>query len=194
MKNRFNLLLIFAAVSILCAVLSGSIFFLATIEEEAYPGDARQRLRQWEANDPFVPPVDGRISPLRFQRFLLVNNDLSGILQKVREKFEESNWRIGFELIKMHPEWAQQKYTALRRHRLSPREYDWMARLVIRFWINRWQKESLPILNDFGWQPDQIKTANDPAENQQIFLSHETELNRIFDILWPERPRTSVAD
>jgi hypothetical protein len=87
----------------------------------------------------------------------------------------------------MHPEWLANKYLALKKHGLSPREYDWIADCVTEFWIFRWKQESAEKLGEYGWelQPS-MRSDKLCAENYTLFQEYENDLDKIFDILWPQ--------
>jgi hypothetical protein len=86
----------------------------------------------------------------------------------------------------MQPEWAGKKYIALNKFNLSPKEYDWIVDSVIDFWIYKWKKESVENLRNYGWELESLPEESIRPANYDLFVSHEKDLNRIFDILWPE--------
>ena len=90
-------------------------------------------------------------------------------------------------MIKIQPEWARKKYNALNKYNLSPKEYDWIVESVIDFWIYKWKKETVENLRDYGWELESFPEDSIQPANYNLFVSHEDDLNQIFDILWPEK-------
>ena len=146
---------------------------------------------RWEQEDTFSPPEDDRISKKQLALFIQVNESLAADIQKIRRQFEENSWRIAFDLIKIQPEWAGKKYIALKKYNLSPKEYNWIVNRVTDFWIYQWKEESLDRLREFGWDFEDYSETPVKPVNYELFSAYEEDLNRIFDILWPEK---SIAD
>ena len=176
---------------ILLSGLSGGYFLLTRVylpDEINANSNARLMLR-WENEDRYQPPEDGRIPPENLSMFLRVNDALTDYLKRIKEQFEQNNWQIAFEMIKMQPRWAGIKYHALKENGLSPKEYEWISNCVTDFWIYRWKEESLEKLHAYGWDFELSPKNNIRPLNYDLLLAHEEELNQIFDILWPEKPQ-----
>ena len=174
---------------ILIGALFISYFWITRIylPEQYDAHDNSRLLMQWEQEDTFVIPADGKISEQQLLLFLKINEQLFVEIEKLRQKFEEKSWTIAFEVIKMQPEWAAKKYIALKKFHLSPKEYDWIGDSVIHFWIYKWKKETVENLRDYGWELETAQEESIKPVNYNLFVAHEHDLNRIFDILWPEK-------
>jgi hypothetical protein len=187
-KKILWIILLSAAVLLLSGLASSYYWITRIYLPEQLDADTNSRLLlQWEQEDNFVPPANGKITKEQFILFLLINESLSAEIQKLRKQFEENSWFIAFEVIKMQPEWAGKKYIALNKFNLSPKEYDWIVDSVIDFWIYKWKKESVENLRDYGWELESFPEDSIQPVNYKLFVSHENDLNRIFDILWPEK-------
>jgi hypothetical protein len=151
-------------------------------------------LNKWYTEDSFRPPKDNKIKPEQIQAFIHANQHLAYLLERMQKEFEENSWSIAFEVIKMQPEWQARKFVALQEVHLSPVEYDWIADQVARFWIYRWKEESRQMLNEYGWS---FENGNDDEEKVQInydlLLRYESDLNKIFNLLWPEHQTKKVS-
>jgi hypothetical protein len=87
----------------------------------------------------------------------------------------------------MQPEWAANKYIALKKFNLSPQEYDWIVQQVVAYWLYRWKESSITKLREYGWELENISPdAGDKPINYELFLDHEDELIKLIEILWPE--------
>ena len=190
MIRKRNLILILLAGIILLLTGFGSSYFWLTriyLPREIDANENARELVQWTERDTFIPPEDRKLDERRLILFIHVNESLSFIFRKFRRQFEENSWRLAFDVIKMQPEWAGNKYLALKKFNLSPREYDWIVDLVIEFWIYRWKENSITKLREYGWELENMTP--DPKEkpiNYDLFLDNEDELNKLIEILWPE--------
>jgi hypothetical protein len=194
MAKKRTLWIVFISGFILLLTGFGSSYYWITriyLPEQMDANLDSQLFIQWEAEDTFSPPDDDRISKKQMALFMQVNESLTADIQKIRQQFEENSWRIAFDLIKIQPEWAGKKYRALKKHNLSPKEYDWIVNRVTDFWIYRWKEESLDRLREFGWEFEDSSDTKVKPVNYDLFSAYEEDLNRIFDILWPEK---SIAD
>ncbi len=188
-RNRVLWIVLLSAAVLLISGLASSYYWITRIyiPEQLDAHDNARLLMQWAQEDNFLPPVNGKISKTQFMLFLQINESLTAEIQKLRRQFEENSWSIAFEVIKMQPEWAGKKYTALNKFNLSPKEYDWIVESVIDFWIYKWKKESVQNLRDYGWELESFQEDSIQPANYNLFISHKDDLNRIFDILWPEK-------
>ena len=188
-RTKIVWIIIISVFVILLGALFSSYFWITRIylpEQFDAHNDSRL-LMQWEQEDTFVPPVNGKISEQQFLIFLKINEQLFVEIQKLRRKFEENSWDIALEVIKMQPEWAAKKYIALKKFNLSPKEYDWIVDSVIHFWIYKWKKETIENLRDYGWELERTQEESIKPVNYNLFMAHEHDLSRIFDILWPDK-------
>jgi hypothetical protein len=184
--------LLSAAILLLTGLASSYYWITRIYLPEHLDADENARLLvQWEKEDPFIPEENALISETQFARFLQVNESLSVEIQKLQKHFEENSWSFAFEVIKIQPEWAGKKYIALKKFGLSPKEYDWIADSVIEYWIYNWKKESVENLREYGWEMESFPQDSIPPSNYVLFTHHEKELNRMFDLLWPEK---SISD
>jgi len=191
-KHKVLWIVLLSAAVLLISGLASSYYWITKIYlPEQLDAHLNSRLLlQWEQEDNFKPPEDGKISEEQLVQFLQINESLSVEIQKLRQQFEENSWSIAFEVIKMQPEWAGKKYIALNKFNLSPKEYDWIANAVIEFWIYKWKKESVENLREYGWELESYPKESKQPVNYNLFASYEKDLNRIFDILWPEKPNS----
>ena len=186
-------IILLSAVILLVTGLASSYYWITRIYlPEQFDADTNaQLLMKWEKEDPFVPNKKDIITEEQFQRFLEVNASLSVETRKLQKQFEENSWTIAFEVIKIQPEWAGKKYIALKKFGLSPKEYDWISDSVIDFWIYKWKKESVENLREYGWELESFPEDSVRPVNYHLFSKHEKDLNRMFDLLWPEQ---SISD
>jgi len=188
-KKKILWIVFLSAAALLISGLASSYYWITRIylPDQLDAHTNARLLYQWAQQDTFVPPANGKITEDQFLLFLEINESLSFEIQKLRQQFEENSWTIAFEIIKMQPEWAGKKYVALNKFNLSPKEYDWIVDSVIDFWIYKWKKESVENLRDYGWELESLPEESSRPANYDLFVSHEKDLNRIFDILWPEK-------
>ena len=190
MTRKKNLIIILAAVVVALIVgFTGSYHYIKYVylREQIETNVNAKELLAWYETDNFVPPADNRISEIQLINFFKVNHDLIYLVQKVHDEIENNRWLLGFEVLKMQPEWLSAKYTGLKKYQLSPLEYDWIVRQVIYFWFFRWQENSMEKLRDSGWTPDSMEFVNRAKPpNYYLFLEYEDDLDLIFELLWPE--------
>ena len=169
----------------------GSSYYWLTkiyIPEKIDSNKNAKLLNEWILADSFIPPPDGKITPNQLDLFIKVNSSLSFLLRKIRRQFEEDSWRIAFDIIQMQPEWAANKYLALKKFKLSPKEYDWIADQVLEFWIFRWKEESVAKLKEYGWELNSLSEQEEnKLLNYDLFKKNEKELNNIFSVLSTEK-------
>jgi len=192
MARKRTLFLIFSAGIILLLTGLGSSYYWLTriyLPKQIDANENASKLMEWTKNDDFIPPADGRINEAKLILFIQMNESLSFMFKKLRRQFEEHSWRLAFDIIKMQPEWGGNKYLALKKFNLSPREYDWMVNLAIEFWIYRWKEYSIERLHELGWKLENF-TPNPKKKplNYELLLKYEDDINKIFDILWPKEP------
>ena len=188
-RRRTKIIVFIAGFFILLSGFGSSYYWVTQVYlPEIINADENARLYQtWADSDTFRTPMNKPISRLQLEKFIRVNESLTFLLQRLRYKFEENSWTSAIDMIRMHPEWLANKYLALKKHGLSPREYDWIADCVTEFWIFRWKQESAEKLGEYGWelQPS-MRSDKLCAENYTLFQEYENDLDKIFDILWPQ--------
>jgi len=187
-RTRTKIIVFFAGLFILLSGFASSYFWLTQIYlPEIINADENARLyQQWFETDTFRVSHNEPISHTQLIRFLHVNESLTFLLQRLRHQFEENSWALAIDMIQMRPEWLANKYLALKKHGMTPREYDWIADCVSEFWIYRWKQESAAKLEDYGLElKPSLRSDKLCAENYKLFLAYEDELNKIFEILWP---------
>ncbi len=187
-KKKYILIILSSTFFALVAGAAGSFYWIKNVylKEQMQLKINAVKLTEWYQSDPFVTPGDNKISDSQMRSFIKVNHDMSYLLERMQQQFQESSWSIAIDVIKMQPEWLASKYTALREHGLSPMEYDWIADQVLRFWVHQWKQESLQILKEYGWSLDTANRNKDSImANYELFMKYDHELNKIFDLLWP---------
>jgi hypothetical protein len=200
MARKKTILIVFLAGIILLLTGFGSSYFWLTriyLPQHIDTNENSRKLNEWIKLDEFTPPSDGIITADQFNYFLQVNHSLSFLFRRLRRQFEEHSWSIAFDIIKMQPEWAANKYIALKKFNLSPQEYDWIVQKVVTYWVYRWKESSITKLREYGWQLENISPdAKDKPINYELFLDHEDELIKLMEILWPENSlhKQLVAD
>jgi len=111
----------------------------------------------------------------------MVNQSLYYFLQNVKHQFNESQWQVIVELIKMQPTWEAKKYSALKKFEISPREYEFITEEVSNYWRIRLKEISVEKLEKSGWE---LFAANfeeiDQTVNYDLFLSKDDQLNNLF--------------
>jgi len=187
-RKKIIWIIFLSTVILLATGLASSYYWITRIYlPEQMDSDANSRLMiQWEQEDLFLPSKDKIITEEQFRRFLQINESLSNEIQKIRNQFAENSWSIAFEVIKIQPEWAGKKYIALKKFNLTPKEYNWIADSIIEFWIYKWKKEYVKSLRDYGWELESFPEDSIRPANYKMFITYEDDLNRIFDLLWPE--------
>lgn len=188
-KKRVLWIIFLSAFILLLCGLGTSYFWLTRIylPEQLDAHENARLLLIWEKEDIFSPPDQNKMTEHQLALFLQVNESLSAELHKIKREFEENSWWIAFDIIRLQPEWAGKKYLALRRFELSPKEYDWIVKCVLEFWIYRWKEESIEHLREFGWEFEEYSQDTKKPANYELLLSYEDDLSRIFEILWPEK-------
>lgn len=196
MTRKKNILIILSAIVIALIIGTlGSYYYIKHVylREQIETNAHAQNLLNWYETDRFTPPADNRISEAQLINFFKLNHDLIYLVQKVHTEIENNNWMIGFEVLKMQPEWLSAKYLGLKKYGLSPLEYDWIVRQVIYFWFFRWRENSIEKLRDSGWTPENMEFADRPKPpNYYLFLEYEDDLNLIFELLWPDQSSADI--
>jgi hypothetical protein len=167
------------------------------LPERINTNEHARQFSEWYKQDTFVPPDDHLINAGQLDAFLKVNKDLSVLLKKFHRQMEENKWRIAIDIIKMQPEWIAHKFVSIKKNRLSPREYEWIEKEIVHFWIYRWKESYVAKLREYGWEMQMFADSVEiKPVNYLLLLEHEKQLNRIFDILWPQETvlQTITAD
>jgi len=188
-RTRTKIIVFFAGLFILLSGFGSSYFWITQVYlPDIINADENARLyQQWFDQDTFQASLNKPVSREQLEKFLRINESLYFLLQRLRQHFEENSWTMAIDMVQMHPEWLANKYLALKKHGLSPREYDWIANCVVEFWIYRWKQESAEKLEDYGWEvKPSLRSDRLCAENYTLFLNYEDDLNKILDILWPQ--------
>jgi len=188
-KYKYLLIIFFSTFFALVIGFIGSYYWIKHVylQEEIAANENAVKLNDWYQQDLFNPPEDGRITNKQILAFIEVNKDLVYLLTRMRQQFEENNWLIAIDVIKLQPEWLAQKYLALKKCNMSPVEYDWIVDQVVRFWIYRWKEESLEKFKSYGWRFDNIDYNEELLPpNYELLLTYDSDLSQIFNLLWPE--------
>ena len=188
-RKKTFIIIFLAGFVILLSSFGGSYFWITRLylPEQINTNENARLLKEWETKDDFKIPSNGEISPEQLEKFIQVNEGLSYILQEFKHQFEENTWRIAFDIIKVQPEWASNKYTILKKYNLSPIQYNWIAEQVLDFWICRWKEESIEKLKKYGWELENFSLDNNKRpKSYELLIKHEKELNKILDIFWLE--------
>ncbi len=194
-RTRTKIIVFFTGLFILLSGFSSSYYWITQVYlPEIINADENARLyQQWFESDTFRISENQPISRVQLEQFIRINESLSFLVQRMRQHFEDNSWTFAIDMIQMRPEWLANKYLALKKHGLTPREFDWIANCVVEFWIYRWKEESAEALEDYGWEvKPSMRTDHHCAENYTLFLDYEDDLNKIFEILWPQT--TAGAD
>jgi hypothetical protein len=199
LRKRTYVIIILAGFILLLSGFGSSYYWLTRIylPKQLDANINAKNLITWQKEDTFEPPADGKILRIQLHRFIQVNESLSFILRHMHDQFEDQSWRFAYELIEMQPEWSANKYVALKRFGLSPREYDWIFKQVVEFMVQRWKEESISKLKTFGWdfssKKDEMK---DLSVNYDLLLEHQTDLSQLYEIFWPAEhsPPVILAD
>ena len=188
LQKRTYVIIILAGFILLLSGFGSSYYWLTRIylPEQLDANINAKNLIAWQKVDPFIPPPDGKILRIQLHRFIQVNESLSFILRHMHDQFEDQSWRFAYELIGMQPEWSANKFVALKRFGLSPREYDWIFDQVLKFMIQRWKEESISKLSTFGWDfNSQRDEEKELPVNYDLLLEHQNDLSHLFEIFWP---------
>jgi len=189
-RKKTFIIVFFSGLILLISGVGTSYFWLTRIYLPQQTDSNMNALlfNDWMQNDLFKPPGDDQITHDQIEKFILINESLSFLVYRLRRQFADNSWQIAFNILKMQPEWTGHKYLALKKIGMSPREYEWISNLVVKFWIYRWKEESLEKLRELGWQFESFSSEkNERPVNYDLLLDHENELNRLFNILWSEK-------
>lgn len=187
MLRKHPLLIIFTAGFILLISGIGTSYFWLTriyLPDQINANTDALNFQKWYDSDLYIFPPDKKISNEQLDKFILVNESLHYFLQQLKTKFNESQWQVAFELIKMQPAWNAKKYQALNKFNLSPREYEFINEELTKYWILRLKEISIKKLHNSGWEilTDNVDK-NDQTVNYDLFLSREDELNNVITLL-----------
>ena len=194
-RKRSYIIIISAGLILLISGFGSSYFWLTRIylPEQIDANTNAKKMKEWQAQDMFTPPADKRISRSQLQQFIQVNESLAFLLHRLHSQFEDHSWRFAFDMIEVQPEWTASKYLALKKHGLSPREYDWIFDQVVTFMIHRWKEETARKLSQYGWDISKIEVSeSEMAVNYELFVENEDYLRRIFEFFWPQRSGKNV--
>jgi len=199
MTKKQNIFIILLIGLLITAAFISSFYWLFSIylPEQINTNEQARLFSEWYNQDSYIPPADKAITVEQLNAFLKVNEGLAILLKKLHRQTGENRWRIAIDIIKMQPEWIAYKYVSLKKSPLSPREYEWIEKEIVHFWIYRWKESSLTKLREFGWGMQMFADSVElKPVNYNLLLEHEKKLNRIFDILWPEETvlQTIAAD
>jgi len=186
MLKKHPLLIILAAGFILLISGIGSSYYWLTriyLPDQINSNENALKLKEWAETDQFKPPDNKKVTEEQLNKFLLVNQSLFYFLQNLKHKYNESQWQVVFEFIKMQPSWEGKKYIALKKFNLSPLEYDFISLEVSNYWKTRLKEISKDRLEKSGW--DLITENLSETEhriNYDLFLANEDQLNNLFTI------------
>lgn len=186
MFKKHPLLIIFIAGFILLLSGIGTSYYWLTriyLPDQINSNDDAKKLAEWTASDSFTPPEDNYIIKIQLENFLLVNESLYFLLHQLNNDYNDSQWQVVFEMIKLQPEWQAKKYLALKKFDLSPLEYDFIANEITKYWIERLKEKSVEHLKKLGWEILQDKKDSAiQSINYELFNSKEEQLNNIFTL------------
>lgn len=188
-RTRTKIIVFFAGLFILVSGFASSYYWITRVylPEKINADENAHLYQQWFINDTFRAVPGKAISRIQIEKFIQVNESLSFLLQRLRQNFEQNSWSFAIDVIQMRPEWLANKYIALKKNNLSPREYDWIADCVMEFWFYRWKQESAEKLGDYGFNIEpSLRKDRLCVQNYNLFLDYEDELDKILDILWPQ--------
>ena len=186
MLKKHPLIIIFAAGFILLISGIGTSYYWLTriyLPQQINSNENAKKLVEWTEKDSFTIPVDNRVTEKQINKFLLINESLYFMLQKLNNDYSDSQWQVVFEMIKLQPEWKAQKYMALNKFKLSPKEYDFITKEITKYWIYRLKEKSAEHLNEMGWEMLQNRMdSTHHSNNYELFNSKEDQLNNIFTL------------
>jgi hypothetical protein len=188
-RKRRYIIIFFAGFILMLSGFGSSYYWLTRIylPEKIDANTNAKKMKEWEGRDTFSPPTDGQMTRRQLHLFIQVNESLTYLIHRLHDQFEDHSWRFAFDLIQMQPEWAASKYLALKKHHISPKEYDWIFDQVVVFMVYRWKEDAIKKLRHMGWDFSQTELSKtDIAVNYKLFIDNEKELRRIFEIFWPE--------
>lgn len=186
MFKRHPLIIIFLSGFILLLSGIGTSYYWLTqiyLPEQINANEEAKKLYEWTEFDSFSPPQDRVITKAQLDKFLLVNESLYFFLQQLSSNYSDSQWQVVFEMVKLRPEWQAKKYFALKKFGLSPREYDFIADEITKYWIMRLKEKSINHLNEMGWKifENKFDTVTH-STSYELFSSEEEKLNNIFTL------------
>lgn len=184
-KKHPLLIIFFAGLVLLLSGIGTSYYWLTSIylPDQINSNDNAKKLAEWAASDSFTPPEDNYITKIQLDNFLLVNESLYFLLHQLNNDYNDSQWQVVFEMIKLQPEWQAKKYLALKKFDLSPMEYDFIANEITKYWIERLKEKSIEHLKELGWETFKVKKDSaSQSINFELFNSREEQLNNIFTL------------
>lgn len=190
--RKHKLLIIFLSGFLLLITGIGSSYFWLVeiyLPEKIDANKNARLLEEWKLTDSFSVPPDHQISPAQLEKYLLVQSSLLYMAQRIKKQVgDESYWGLTFDLIRMHPEWLGRKYLALKKFGMTPKEYDFINLELEEFWHYRFKEISLARLREMGFTvlPDSVNARFLPC-NYEMLKEKESELSRIFQVLFPKQ-------
>lgn len=184
-KRHPLLIIFFSGLIIFISGIGTSYYWLTRIylPEQINTNENARKMYEWQLADSYSPPLNRQVSEDQLNKFLLVNASINYLIQKLKRQFDDSQWQVVFEIIKMQPAWAAQKYAALKKFGLSPLEYDFIAEEISKYWRFRLKEKSAEHLKEFGWEylPEKLENTEKDL-NYPLFNSKEDQLNNLFSI------------
>lgn len=186
MFKKHPLIIIFIAGFILLLSGIGTSYYWLTriyLPDQINSNDDAKKLAEWTAADSFTAPENNYITKKQLDNFLLVNESLYFLLHQLNNDYNDSQWQVVFEMIKLQPEWQAKKYLALKKFDLSPLEYDFIANEISKYWIERLKEKSYEHLKELGWEIlRDRKDSVAQSTNYELFNSKEEQLNNVFTL------------
>ena len=198
MLKKHPLLIVLAAGFILLLSGIGTSYYWLThiyIPEQINSNENAKKLQTWTLNDTFLPPTDSQITESQLEKFIQINQNLHGLLKKLKKEYSESQWQTILEMIKLQPEWRAQKYLSLKKYGMSPLEYEFVTDQITQYWILRFKEKYAEQLNEMGWE--MLKEKMDStihSENYNLFFSKEEQLNNLFTLFLTEDLKNIFSD
>ncbi len=184
--KKHSLFVIFAAGFILLISGIGTSYYWLTqiyLPEQINSNENAKKLVEWTETDSFEPPDNNTVSENQINKFMLVNESLHFLIQQLNENYSNSQWHVVFEMIKLQPEWKAQKYLAFKKFEMSPKEYDFIAEEITKYWIDRLKEKSAEHLKEMGWEMLEDKMDSTiHSKNYELFNAKEEQLNNIFTL------------
>jgi hypothetical protein len=190
--------MIFAAGFILLLSGIGTSYYWLTriyIPEQINSNENAKKLVEWTEEDTFNPPPDNKITENQLERFIQINKTLYTLLKKLKKDYSDSQWQTVVEMVKIQPAWKAQKYIALKKYQMSPKEYEYINDQIRQHWILRFKERSAEQLKEMGWEmfEDRIDSSNH-SENYDLFSLREEQLNSIFTLFLSDDVKKLLSD
>jgi hypothetical protein len=198
MFKNHPLIIIFAAGFILLLSGIGTSYYWLTriyIPEQINSNENAKKLVEWTENDTFNPSNNNKITEIQLERFIKINKTLYALLIKLKKDYSDSQWQTIVEMVKMQPAWKAQKYLALKKYQMSPKEYEYINDQIRKHWILRFKEKSAEQLKEMGWEmfEDRLDSTN-RSENYDLFSLREDQLNSIFTLFLSDEVKNLLSD